>query len=92
MKLVVEKIGFMSINCDEVTTLDNQCWIFVYAYIVEDQKKVLIHLNLAKVVDGATFDYLNAMIGHFLIVFGGFLEMDIVNKVVSFGVDRVIVL
>ncbi len=73
MKLVVEKIGFISMNCDEVRTLDNQSWIFVYAYIVEDWKKVLILLNLEKFVDGATFDNLSAMIVRFLIIFGGLL-------------------
>jgi len=57
--------------------------------IVEDWERVLILLNLERVVDGATFNNLSVVIVCFLIVFGGLLEMDIVNKVVCFGVDGV---
>jgi hypothetical protein len=61
------------------------------AYTIEDWKKVLILLNLEKVVDGATFDNLSVVILRFQIIFGGLLEMDIANKVVYFGVDSIVV-
>jgi hypothetical protein len=36
MKMVLQQIIFISINYDEVTTLDNQSWIYVHAYVVEN--------------------------------------------------------
>jgi hypothetical protein len=39
MKLVLQQSIFISINYDEVTTLDNQCYISVHAYVVENWKR-----------------------------------------------------
>ncbi len=35
MKVVLQQSKFISINCDEVTILDNQCWISMHANVVE---------------------------------------------------------
>ncbi len=61
----------------------------MHAYIIEDNKRVPILLNLEKVVDGATFNNFIAMIIHSLIAFDGLLNMDIANKVVYFRADSV---
>ncbi len=50
-----------------------------------------ILLNLEMIVDGSTFDNFTIIIIHFLVVFGGMLEIDLGNKVVCFGVDSVII-
>jgi hypothetical protein len=46
MKVVLQQTKFISISCDEVTTLDNQSWIFVHAYVVENWRRILVLLNL----------------------------------------------
>jgi hypothetical protein len=35
-KLVVQNIRFVSINWREITTMDNQSWIFVHVHVDED--------------------------------------------------------
>jgi hypothetical protein len=50
-----------------------------------------ILLNLETIVDGSLFDNFTTIIIHFLVVFGGMLEIDLANKVVCFGVDNVII-
>jgi hypothetical protein len=44
--LLVQQARFILINCDEVTTLDNQSWISIHVYIVENWCRVPILLNL----------------------------------------------
>jgi len=46
MKVVLQQTKFISISCDEVTTLDNQSWIFVHVYVVENWRRILVLLNL----------------------------------------------
>jgi hypothetical protein len=46
MKVVLQQTKFISISCDEVTTLDNQSWSFVHAYVVENWRRILVLLNL----------------------------------------------
>jgi hypothetical protein len=48
-------------------------------------------LNLQQVVNGATFDNLTIAIVRFLIHLGGILGIDVVNKVVCFNANHVIV-
>jgi hypothetical protein len=43
--LLVQHAKFISINCDEVTTLDNQSWISIDVYIFENWHRVPILLN-----------------------------------------------
>jgi hypothetical protein len=48
-------------------------------------------LNLQRVVDGATFDNLTSFIMKSLMEFGGLSETNLVNKLVCFEVEKVIV-
>jgi hypothetical protein len=50
---------------------------------------VPIILNLETIVDGGTSDNLTNVSIHSLIVFGGMLKIDLINKVVYFGADGV---
>jgi hypothetical protein len=50
---------------------------------------VLILVNPKRVVDGTTFGNLIVVIVYSLIVFGGLLNVDIVNKVDCFGTNGV---
>jgi len=52
---------------------------------------VRILLNLERIVNGGTFDNFTFIIIHSLGIFGGMSKIDIINKVVCFGADGVIV-
>jgi hypothetical protein len=88
-KVVVQKSPLISMNCDEVTTINNQSWLSVHVYVIKERKKVLIMLNLQHVVDGTTSDNLTSFIVKSLMEFGGLSETNLANKLFSFGVDRV---
>jgi hypothetical protein len=46
MKVFLQQTKFISISYNEVTTLDNQSWIFVHACVVENWRRRLVLLNL----------------------------------------------
>jgi hypothetical protein len=64
--------------------LDNQSWIFVHAYVVENWRRQSILLNLEKVVEGGTSNNFTATIVCSLINLGGLSVVNVVNKVVCF--------
>lgn len=82
MKMVLQQNKFISIDCDEVTILDNQSWISMHAYVVENSRRQLVLLNLEKVVDGRIYNNITTVIICSFIDLGGLLVVDIVNKVV----------
>jgi len=88
---VMQKFLFIFVNCDEVTTIENQSWLSIHVYVIEEWKRVLILLNLQHVVDGTTFDNLTALIGKNLMEFRGLSETNLANKLVCSRVDGVIV-
>jgi hypothetical protein len=89
----MQKSPFILVNCDEVTTIDNQSWLSIHVYVTEEWKRVLILLNLQHVVDGTTFDNLTltSFIVKTLMEFGGLNEANLANKLVCFGADGVII-
>jgi hypothetical protein len=45
-KVDVQKSPFIFVSCDEVTTIDDQSWLSIHVYVIEEWKRVLILLNL----------------------------------------------
>jgi hypothetical protein len=35
-KVIMQKSLFISMSCDEVTTIDNQSWLFVHVYVTNE--------------------------------------------------------
>jgi hypothetical protein len=52
-KTIVQKAMYLLINCDEVTTINNQSWCNVHAYVVGSFKMIPLLLNLEKVIGGS---------------------------------------
>jgi hypothetical protein len=46
IKECVQKTKFISLNCDEVTTIDNQSWLSMHVYVTNLWKQIPILLNL----------------------------------------------
>ena len=59
-KEVVSAIFYFSITCDEVTTLDNQSWISIHVYTIQDWEIVLF-LCLQCVTEGGGVDNITKM-------------------------------
>ncbi len=89
IKVVVQKTLFILVNCDEVTTIDNQSWLSIHLYVIDGWKWVSILLNLQKVLDGATSTNLTKLIVWSLVEFGSMIETNVANKLVCFGADGV---
>jgi len=45
-KITIQTTNYGSIGCDEVTSINNQSWILIHAYVVEDFKRTSILVNL----------------------------------------------
>jgi hypothetical protein len=54
----VVKANFLSISCDEVTSINNQMWEGVHVYGVQEWHKVPILLFKKKVLKGTTFNFM----------------------------------
>ncbi len=61
-KVTLAKSQFISVNCDELTTVDNQSWLFVHAYVTDDWKQLPLLLNMYKVVDETIADNMTSLI------------------------------
>jgi hypothetical protein len=46
IKECVQKNKIISLNCDEVTTIDNQSWLSMHVYVTNLWKQIPILLNL----------------------------------------------
>ena len=78
---------FVSLTCDEVTTVDNGSWICIHAYIVENYVRIPYLLSLQHVVYGAGADNLTHVIVKALEV-GGLMDGDVVSRrLLSFGAN-----
>jgi hypothetical protein len=36
IKEVIVSSTYLALSCDEVTTIDNQSWIFIHSYVIQD--------------------------------------------------------
>jgi hypothetical protein len=61
-KITIQITNYISINCDEMISIDNQSWISVHAYVVEDFKRTLISVNLEWVIEGCIMNNFTNMI------------------------------
>jgi hypothetical protein len=77
------------VNCDELTTIDNQSWLSVHAYVTDDWKQLPLLLNMYKVVDETIANNMTFLIVKSLGQHGGLSEIDITSKLVCFGANGI---
>jgi hypothetical protein len=63
----------------------------VHAYVIENWKKQLVLLNFEIVVDRSTSNNITIVIVHFLTNLDSISMVDVVNMVVCFGANDVLV-
>lgn len=73
MKIVVQKVKYIIVSYDEVTTIDNQSWCNVHAYTVDGFKWVPLLLNLERACSKSTIDNLAKLIFRSLMEYGGLI-------------------
>jgi hypothetical protein len=45
-KHAIQIVGFISLNCDDIRTMDNQSWMLGHSYVVQNWCMVHVLLNL----------------------------------------------
>ncbi len=81
MKIVVQKAKYIIISYDEVTTIDNQSWCNVHAYIVGGFNKVPLLLKFERVFNGDIVDDVTQLtLRSLLMKYGGLTTKQITDK------------
>jgi hypothetical protein len=52
---VVQNVKYLAINCDDITTINNQFWCTLHVYFVDGFRRMLVLLNLEKVINEGIF-------------------------------------
>jgi hypothetical protein len=91
-KVVVSRAKYISLSCDEVTTVDNQSWISIHAYVLVDWERVLLLLSFERLTEGSTTSHITKVIVNDVVRDGGLAVQDIRERLVCFGSDGASVL
>jgi hypothetical protein len=86
MKTTNQVVEYLSITCDEVTTIDTQSWINIHTSVVQDWAKVPIFISLEQVTEGASTSNLTKVIIEPTTMKGGLGKDEISTKLMFFGV------
>ena len=70
-KEVMQGANFLSLHCDEVTSVDCQSWVNVHGYILRDWKRIPLLFMLDRAVEGGTLDNLTTIIVNVICTYGG---------------------
>jgi hypothetical protein len=62
IQTIIIGANFLSLNANEVITIDDQFWILVHAYVMHAWKRILISLTFQHVVEGANANNLIVVI------------------------------
>ena len=91
IKVALAKCQFISITCDEVTTVDCQTWILVQVYIVKENVCVPMLLTFEKITSGVGVDNLTRVLLEALQEFGVLTKEQIWEKLLCFGANGAVV-
>jgi hypothetical protein len=91
-KVVVSGAKFLSLSWDEVSTVDNQSWISIHAYVLVDWERVSLLLSLERLTEGSNAAHITKVIVNAVVRDGGLAVQDIRERLVYFGSDRASVL
>jgi hypothetical protein len=88
-KAIIQGAKFVALTCDEVIILNNQSWIFVHVYYVQDWCCIPILLIVDHVVERPNAQDLIKVITDILMSVNGLTEIEIPKKLLCFGADGV---
>ncbi len=87
-KIVIKIAKFVSLTCDEVTSMDNASWASVRGYILQDWCRIPL-LNVKHVLFGSRANNLTLLIMNSLMTQGGLQDENLASKLVCFGANGV---
>ncbi len=70
-KVVVQATHYVALNCDEVSTVNNQELLFIHCYVVQNWVRIPILISLDKVVASSRNDNLTKVIMEAIMISGG---------------------
>jgi hypothetical protein len=89
IRVVIQVAHYIALNYDEVSIVDNQSWLFVYYYMVENWVRIPILICLERVVAHSRNDNLTNVIMEALMIDEGLPLNQTAQKFICFGVDGV---
>jgi hypothetical protein len=78
-RVTIHEARFIAFTCDEVITLDNQSWIFVHGYCVQNWCSIQILLLVECIVKGYNAQILTKVILATLVNLGSLIEEEVAN-------------
>jgi len=87
IQTIVVGPSFLSLNANEVITIDNQSWISMHAYVMHAWKKNSILLTLQHIVEGGNVDNLAAIIVQAFMLQGGLTPEETTKRLICFGAN-----
>jgi hypothetical protein len=77
---------YLALSCDEVTTIDNQSWISIHYYVVQDWCHLPILIFSQQVIEGGGLDNLIEIImGVLKKERGGVFDVNVARNLMPFG-------
>ncbi len=73
----------------KVSTIDNQFWLSLHYYVVQNWVRIPILISLNMMLEGSSSDNLTKVIMEALTIGGGLQKYQIAQKLICFGVDGV---
>ncbi len=89
MREIVASSRYLVISCDKVTTIDNQLWISIHCYVVQNWCCLLVLIFKKHVIERRGFDNPTKVIMDALEKYLGVFNAIVVAKLLSFGADGV---
>jgi hypothetical protein len=85
IQTIIIGANFLSLNANEVITIDDQFWILVHAYVMHAWKRILISRTFQHVVEGANANNLIVIIAQAFMKQGGLIQEETTKKLICFG-------
>jgi len=88
IKVGVGAVRYVVLNCDKMFTIDNQSWLPIHYYVVQNCVRILIFIFLDKVFKGSSNDNLTKVIKKSLKISGGLPRNKLYNRTMSFSLVK----
>ncbi len=89
LKKVIVSFKYLALSCDEVITIDNQSWVFIHCYVVQDWCYLFLLIFKEQVTKGKGLNNLIKILMDVLEKHGDVSNVGATTKLMSFNVDGV---
>jgi len=84
-KATMGVVWYVVLSCDEVFIVDNQYWLIVHCYVVQNWARILILISLDLLFEGSSSDNQTKVIMEALTIGGGCQEIRLLKSSFSLG-------